>query len=218
LRPVGRREAEIVWIKICGMTSGEAVRSALEAGVDAIGFVFAPSPRRVEPAQAAQLALPARGRVRCVAVTLHPQQQQLDAILRLFEPDVLQTDLEDFARLRLPDGLARLPVVRAAGPPGALLPQRLLFEGPRSGSGTMSDWHEAAMLAPRCELVLAGGLDAHNVGAAIAAVRPFGVDVSSGVEDAPGLKRPEKINQFVRAARAAFSEIEHESVHDSRGS
>jgi phosphoribosylanthranilate isomerase len=199
-----------MWIKICGMTSGEAVQAALEAGVDALGFVFAPSARRLEPGAAARLALPARGRARCVAVTLHPEQQQ-------FDPDVLQTDLEDFARLRLPSGLARLPVVRSRGAPGASLPPRLLFEGAHSGSGTMSDWQEAAVLARSNELVLAGGLDARNVGIAIATVRPFGVDVSSGVEDAPGVKSPAKISEFVRAAHAAFSEIEHESVRNSRG-
>jgi phosphoribosylanthranilate isomerase len=207
-----------MWIKICGMTSGEAVQAALEAGVDALGFVFAASARRLEPGEAARLALAARGRVRCVAVTQHPQQQQLEAILRLFDPDVLQTDLEDFERLRLPAGLARLPVVRRRDAAGVTLPQRLLFEGPHSGSGTMSDWQGAAALARSCELVLAGGLDARNVGTAIAAVRPFGVDVSSGVEDAPGVKSPAKISEFVRAARAAFSEIEHESVRNSRGS
>jgi phosphoribosylanthranilate isomerase len=207
-----------MWLKICGMRDGEAVQAALEAAVDALGFVFAPSARRVEPAEAARLALPARGRARCVAVTLHPQQEQIDAILRLFDPDVLQTDLEDFGRLRLPAGLERLPVVRAPGAPGSTLPPRLLFEGPHSGSGTISDWSQAAALARSSELVLAGGLDARNVGSAIAAVRPFGIDVSSGVEDAPGVKSPAKISEFVRAARAAFSEIEHESVRNSLGS
>jgi phosphoribosylanthranilate isomerase len=207
-----------MWIKICGMTSPAAVQAALEAGVDALGFIFAPSARRLEPAQAARLALPARARARCIAVTLHPEQEQVDAILRLFNPDVLQTDLEDFGRLRLPAGLARLPVVRARPAPGVALPPRVLFEGPRSGSGTISDWQQAAALARSCELVLAGGLDAGNVEAAIAAVRPFGVDVSSGVEDAPGIKSPAKISDFVRAARAAFSEIEHESVRNCRGS
>jgi phosphoribosylanthranilate isomerase len=207
-----------VWIKICGMTSSESVLAALEAGADAIGFVFAPSVRRVEPADAARLALPARGRARCVAVMLHPEQEQLDAVLRLFEPDVLQTDLKDFGRLRVPAGLARLPVLRSGAVPGPELPRRLLFEGPRSGSGTIGDWQQAAPLARRCELVLAGGLDARNVGAAIAGVRPFGVDVSSGVEAAPGIKSPERIAEFVRAARAASREIVHEPVHDRRRS
>jgi phosphoribosylanthranilate isomerase len=207
-----------MWIKICGITSEQAVQAALEAGVDALGFVFAPSPRRLELAQAAQLALPARGRARCVAVTLHPRQEQIDAILRHFDPDVLQTDLTDFALLRLPAGLARLPVVRARPSPGSPLPPRLLFEGPRSGTGTIGDWQEAAALARSSQLVLAGGLDAGNVGIAIAAVRPFGVDVSSGVEDGPGVKSPAKISAFVVAARAAPSEIEHESVRNSRGS
>jgi phosphoribosylanthranilate isomerase len=208
-----------MWIKICGMTTPEAIQAALDAGVDALGFVFAPSPRLLTPLQAARLALPARAHARCVAVTLHPEQDQVDAILRLFEPDVLQSELGDFERLRLPAGLARLPVARArAAVGGDALPPRLLFEGPRSGSGTISDWPQAAALARRCELVLAGGLDAANVGTAIATVQPFGVDVSSGVEDAPGIKSPAKIREFVRAARAAFRENEHEYHRTSRGS
>ncbi len=207
-----------MWIKICGMTRSEAVLAALEAGADAIGFVFAPSVRRVEPAEAARLARAARGRARCVAVMLHPEQEQLDAMLRVFAPDVLQTDLADFGRLRVPAGLERLPVLRTAAMSGSGLAPRLLFEGARSGSGTIGDWQQAAWLARRCELVLAGGLDARNVGAAIAAVRPFGVDVSSGVEAAPGIKSPEQIAEFVCAARAASREIVHEPVHDSRGS
>ena len=81
---------------------------------------------------------------------------------------------------------------------------RLLFEGPVSGTGQASDWQEAAALATRTALVLAGGLHAGNVGEAIARVRPFGVDVSSGVEAAPGQKSPQKIFDFVKAARAAF--------------
>jgi len=207
-----------VWIKICGITSAEAVRAALDAQVDALGFVFAPSVRRVSPQQAAQLALPARGRLRCVAVTLHPDQQQVEEILRLFDPDLLQADLEDFTRLRVPATLGQLPVLRARPAGGIRPPPRLLFEGPRSGSGTMGDWQQAAALASGSELVLAGGLDAANVGAAIAAVRPFGVDVSSGVEEAPGRKSAAKITEFVRAARAASSEMHHEPVRNRRGS
>ena len=83
------------------------------------------------------------------------------------------------------------------------MPRRVLFEGPRSGSGAVSDWNAARDLARRTQLVLAGGLNAGNVAAAIAAVRPFGVDVSSGVELEPGIKNPLEIAGFVRAARAA---------------
>jgi phosphoribosylanthranilate isomerase len=198
-----------MWIKICGMTSAAAVATALEQGVDALGFVFAPSVRELDPARAAALAAPARGRVACVAVTLHPTQTHLDAILSGFRPDVLQTDQADLAHLRLPAALALLPVLRAGAAdvdalPGAL-PPRILFEGPRSGAGVSTDWRQAAQLARRTQLVLAGGLAAANVGAAIAAVRPYGVDVSSGVEAAPGQKDPQRIVEFVQAARAALA-------------
>src|SRR5580692_7933690 len=102
-----------MWIKICGMTTPDAIATALEAGADAIGFVFAESPRRLTAEAAAQLARPARGRVRCVAVTRAPAQPALDEMLRVFRPDVLQTDASDLAQLRLPAGLELLPVVRA---------------------------------------------------------------------------------------------------------
>jgi phosphoribosylanthranilate isomerase len=92
-----------VWIKICGMTTPAAVEAALQARVDAIGFVFAQSVRQLTPAQAASLAAPARGRVLCTAVTRHPTQQALDQIIEVFRPDLLQTDATDLPSLRIPD-------------------------------------------------------------------------------------------------------------------
>ncbi len=194
-----------VWIKICGLTSADAVAAALAAGVDAIGFVFAESPRRLSAEDAARLAAPARGKARCVAVTRHPTQPHLDELLATFRPDVLQTDAEDLAILRLPDALELLPVVRGACAGETSPPRRLLFEGPGSGVGARGDWTLAASLARRTQLVLAGGLDAGNVAGAIAAVRPFGVDVSSGVEERPGVKSPAEVERFAAAARAAFA-------------
>jgi phosphoribosylanthranilate isomerase len=191
-----------MWIKVCGMTSDESVAASLAARVDAIGFVFAPSVRALRPEQAAQLAQTARGRVTLIAVTLHPTQDQIDQIMSALRPDALQTDLSDFETLRLPDALGKLPVVRDAASHQAL-PPRFLFEGARSGSGAVSDWGSAARLARSHELILAGGLHAGNVATAIGAVRPFGVDVSSGVETAPGRKSADKIAEFVAAARAA---------------
>jgi len=196
------------WIKICGMTTAEAVNAALQAGVDAIGFVFAPSPRRVSPERAAELTRTVRQQLTCVAVTQHPGQQEIDAIVQEFHPDLLQTDIDDLARLHLPRRLARLPVVRAPDAPLADYPVRILYEGARSGSGEAGDWAQAAALARQTRLVLAGGLHAGNVAAAIRAVRPFGVDTSSGVETRPGLKSAEKISEFVKAARQAFGEID----------
>jgi phosphoribosylanthranilate isomerase len=191
-----------MWIKICGLTQASAVSAALAAGVDALGFVFARSVRQLTPTAARTLAGPARARARCVAVTLHPTQAEVDEILREFRPDVLQGDAGDLAALRLPDLLERLPVVRGAPLP-VPLPPRLLFEGPRSGLGLSADWDAARGLAGRAELVLAGGLNPDNVAAAIRTVRPFGVDVSSGVEAQPGRKDIEQIDRFVTCARTA---------------
>ncbi|MBS0380052.1 MAG: phosphoribosylanthranilate isomerase [Proteobacteria bacterium] len=200
-----------MWIKICGLTSAEAVAAALALSVDAVGFVFAESVRRVSPAQARALAQPARGRARCVAVMRHPSQALLDEVLEGFGPDMLQADVEDLARLALPARLERLPVVR--GGTAAALPARILFEGAVSGSGRVADWDAAALLARRTELVLAGGLNAGNVATAIGAVHPFGVDVSSGVEAAPGVKSPAAIADFVSQARAAARAVaSHEVV------
>lgn len=192
-----------MWIKICGLTTPDAVAAALDAGVDAIGFVFAKSVRQVTPSQALALASPARGRVRCVAVTRHPSQQDFDEILSVFEPDVLQTDAPDFELLKVPGRLARLPVFRGApAAESSGLPGRILFEGATSGAGALADWSVAHKVARRTELVLAGGLNPANVAAAIEAVRPFGVDVSTGVEARPGVKSPAEIENFVRAVRS----------------
>jgi phosphoribosylanthranilate isomerase len=189
------------WIKICGLTTPDAVAAALDAGADAIGFVFAKSVRQVTPDVARRLAVPARGRARCVAVTRHPTQQDIDDIIAIFKPDVLQTDSTDLPSLRLPAQLELLPVLRGVGDESDTLPPRLLFEGATSGAGVPCDWTAARRVARRTELVLAGGLNPANVAAAIAAVQPFGVDVSTGVEARPGVKSPVEIANFVRAAR-----------------
>jgi phosphoribosylanthranilate isomerase len=196
-------------IKICGMTDSRAVEAALAAGVDAIGFVFAKSVRQVTPQQAAQLAEPARGRALCVAVTLHPDAALLQQVFGEFRPDVWQSDLEDLRDASIPAGMTVWPVLRTW--PGQLTVslqrpgQPLLFEGPRSGTGTVADWSVARVLASVHRLILAGGLSPANVAEAIAEVRPFGVDVSSGVEEAPGCKSPALIESFVTTARAAFA-------------
>jgi phosphoribosylanthranilate isomerase len=202
-----------IWVKICGLTTRAAVEAAVAAGADAIGFVFAPSKRQVTATQAVQLVQGVSRRIPRVAVMLHPTQSQLDEVWSAFRPDVLQTDVEDLATLRVPRGLAVMPVVRnavglkpdlraAAGGPASAGHKRVLFEGPVSGVGSTSDWHGAAQLARTLQLVLAGGLNPTNVADAIAAVRPFGVDVSSGVEASPGIKDPARIHEFVRRARA----------------
>jgi phosphoribosylanthranilate isomerase len=183
------------------MTTPEAVEACLAAGVDAIGFVFAQSVRQVTPAKAASLAAPARGRVVCTAVTRHPTQQAVDEIIEVFQPDLLQTDAADLRDLRFPQRLPLLPVFRRWSGDEHPVPPRLLFEGLTSGTGVPADWVTASQLARRSELILAGGLNATNVATAIAAVNPFGVDVSSSVEERPGIKSQAEIARFVSAAR-----------------
>lgn len=194
-----------VWIKICGLTTEEGVQAAVAAGADAIGFVFAPSKRQVTAQRALELARDVPKRIMRTAVMQHPTQAQLDEVWSVFRPDVLQTDVEDLAGLRLPEGLAVMPVIRAGHVLPRSLPSRVIFEGPVSGTGETTDWDAASRLTQATEVVLAGGLNPANVAAAIVSVQPFGVDVSSGVEAAPGRKDAMKIHQFVRQARAAAS-------------
>lgn len=192
-----------LWVKVCGLTSPDAIAAAVAAGVDAVGFVFAESKRKVTAQRAAELARDVPKHIVRVAVMLHPSQQQLDEVWSVFRPDVLQTDIDDLPALQVPKGLQVTPVIRAGRELPNALPARLLFEGPVSGAGETTDWTAAAKLASRTQLILAGGLKPANVAAAIAVARPFGVDVSSGVEAQPGVKDPAKIHEFVRNARAA---------------
>jgi phosphoribosylanthranilate isomerase len=199
-----------MWIKICGMTSADAVAAAAEAQVDAIGFVFAPSPRQVTPGQAAQLAALAPPGILRIAVSQHPLQMKVDEICRTLKPDLFQTDVEDLRELKIPAPVNLLPVVRFGRKTPNPLPPRMVFEGPTSGIGELADWGRAAELARQTQLILAGGLSPDNVAEAIEAVRPFGVDVSSGVESTPGIKDPDKIQAFVRAVRAAAARVEQD--------
>lgn len=197
--------SDSMWVKVCGLTTPDAVAAAVDAGVNAVGFVFAESKRKVTPRQAAELARGVPRDILRVAVMLHPSQAQLDEVWSQFRPDVLQTDVDDLATLQVPADLKVTPVFRAGRELPVTLPARLLFEGPVSGTGETTDWSAAANLAARTQLILAGGLKPANVAEAISIARPFGVDVSSGVEARPGVKDPDKIYEFVRNARAAGS-------------
>ncbi|MFM7395582.1 MAG: phosphoribosylanthranilate isomerase [Gammaproteobacteria bacterium] len=196
-----------MFVKICGLSSAEAVAAAVEAGADAVGFVIAPSTRQVSVHTAARLAEPARGKAWCIAVTRHPNASQVEEILDVFAPDLLQTDQNDLAALPERARDRMLAVYRENEQIPEKLPPCILFEGAQSGVGQTANWALAQTLALRTRLLLAGGLDVQNVAAAIRRVRPWGVDVSSGVESAPGIKSPQKIHEFVKAANAAFGEL-----------
>jgi len=196
-------------VKICGLRSPDAVAAAVAAGADALGFVFAESPRRVTPAEASRLCEDLPTDILRVAVMRHPSAADWDEVQAGFRPDWLQTDAGDFEALEIDADIRQMPVYRdtpeldegaASGSP------QLLFEAADSGRGRKPDWQRAARLAQSTRLMLAGGLDPDNVAAAIAAVRPWGVDVSSGVESRRGVKDCARIAAFVTAARAMEQE------------
>jgi phosphoribosylanthranilate isomerase len=211
-------------IKICGLSTAPTLEAALEAGADMVGFVFFErSPRHVDMDRAAVLGRQTEGRARKVALTVDAPDALLDRVCLALRPDVLQLHgREPPERVAAVRRRLGLPVIKALGvstaadlaavrsfadvadtvlldakpPPGATLP---------GGNGVAFDWTILGGLDRTSTVMLSGGLDAGNVADAVRIARPSGVDVSSGVEDAPGVKNPDKIRAFVAAARAAFA-------------
>jgi phosphoribosylanthranilate isomerase len=196
----------LTWIKICGICDQAALDAAVEAGAAAVGFVMADSPRRVSATRAAELIRQLPRNISSVVVTLAPVPGEFDELFSLVVPSYFQADADALEGFDLPAGCEALPVYRNSAP--ETCPERLVYEGAKSGVGKTADWALARKLAQRTRLVLAGGLHQGNVAGAVAAVRPFGVDVSSGVESSPGVKDPQKIREFVAAVRAAECEME----------
>ena len=196
-----------MFVKICGLSSPEHVQAAVDAGADAVGFVFAESVRRVAPSHVAGISNRVPDTIKKVAVMLHPTNEEWQQVLQGFGPDVLQTDAEDFANLDVPDNIERWQVNREGRVASVTESDTFVYEGPKSGQGETVDWTQAAEIAKQGNMILAGGLSAANVAEAIATVRPYGVDVSSAVESVPGQKDPAKIKEFISAARAAEKEL-----------
>jgi phosphoribosylanthranilate isomerase len=213
-------------IKICGLSTPETLEAALAAGADMIGLNFHPkSPRYVTPAQAAELGAQARGKTAVVALVVDYAPEQAAELARIVRPDWMQLHgketPEQVAAIKAATGL---PVMKALGVANAVdLEQAALYHGaadrilldakpPKDaaypgGHGRPFDWGLLAGLDPAFRFMLSGGLDPANVADAIRIARPDGVDVSSGVESAPGLKDVGKIAEFVRAARAAAEDL-----------
>lgn len=194
------------FVKICGLRDDADVKAAVEAGANAVGFVFAESVRRVTPEQARIATQELPTAVRKVAVMRHPTNEECRAIIEEFDPDVIQTDAEDFATLQIPEHIECWPVIRE-GQESIEAPDLYVYEGASSGSGRTVDWSRAAEVARHGRMILAGGLAEDNVRVAIQTVHPWGVDVSSGVESLPGNKDHELIKRFISAVRAAEKEL-----------
>jgi len=209
-------------IKICGLKTGPAVDAALAGGASHVGFIFfAKSPRNVSPDAAGALRATARGRVKAVAVTVDADDAALDAIVAAMAPDVLQLHgSETPARVAAVKARYGLPVMKAlavstaadlaAARPFFTVADRMLFDArpPKGselpgGNGVAFDWSLLAALDPGVDYMLSGGLNAANVGDALRIGNPPGIDVSSGVESAPGVKDTALIDDFFAAVRAA---------------
>jgi phosphoribosylanthranilate isomerase len=211
-------------VKICGLSTTATLEAALAAGADMVGLVFfAKSPRFVSLDQAKALAARARGRAKIVALSVDADDETLAAIVAAAAPDMLQlhgsetlaraaaikrafgkpvmkaigvSEHSDFARARDYEDVADWLLIDAKPPKDATRP---------GGNGRAFDWRLARDFAPKIPWLLSGGLDAANVAEAIALSGARGVDVSSGVERAPGVKDESKIAAFAAAARAAFA-------------
>lgn len=195
---------ERIRIKVCGLTTAGAVEAAVDAGIDAAGFVFSPSPRQIDLDQGKGLMALLPPWVASVVVTRQPAPAFCQEVVSELVPNWWQTDLRDLDGQSLPAGTCALPVIRE-GEETDSLPAWFVYEGVQSGHGASVDWAVAASLAKRGRLILAGGLNPDNVGEAIRLVRPYAVDVSSGVESSRGIKDAGLIRAFVHAVRDAES-------------
>ena len=211
-----------VLVKICGLKTPDALDAALEAGADLVGFVFfPPSPRSLGIEAARILGARVQARAKKVALSVDAADSELERVIDALKPDVLQLHgKETPERVVAVRSRFGLPVMKALPieQKSDLAPIRvyamvadwLLFVGraPRDatrpgGLGKTFDWTLLENLALKIPFMLSGGLDASNVAEALRITRAPAVDVSSGVERAPGEKDPEIIRAFVRAARAA---------------
>lgn len=208
-------------VKICGLKTPDALDAALDAGADLVGFVFfPPSPRHVTLDIARALGKQAKGRAVKVALSVDADDADLENSIDALKPDILQLHgKESVARVRDIKQKFGLPVMKAlavetradlAALPGyAAVCDRILFDAkpPKDatrpgGLGEAFDWHLLEGLDLKLPFMVSGGLNAANVAEALRITRAGGVDISSGVESAPGIKDPDMIRAFIRAARA----------------
>jgi phosphoribosylanthranilate isomerase len=218
-------------VKICGLSTPETLEVALDAGADMVGFVFfPPSPRHLAFETARALGRRVRGRAQKVALTVDADREFLAAVVEALQPDILQLHgAEPTAHVQAIAGLFGLPVMKALPIAAkndlerialyASVADRLLFdarapqEATRPGGlGNTFDWRLLETVTPGVPYMLSGGLDAGNIGEALRITRASGVDVSSGVERAVGVKDPDMIRAFVRAARAAAAQRVHSAA------
>jgi phosphoribosylanthranilate isomerase len=204
-----------VFVKICGITSEEDALLAVAMDADAVGFIFAPSARRVRPDDVRDIVKRLPPEVMTVGVFQNERPEVVcDVVNRMGlraaqlhggEPETEVT----WVRERVPVVIRALPVGdRRLADADKSKADVLLVDSKDPGSGKVFDWSLVEGVPTSVPILLAGGLTPENVGAAIARVRPWGVDVATGVEQSPGRKDPTKLRRFVETARAAAEELE----------
>ncbi len=196
-------------VKICGITRAEDARAAVDAGASAIGFIFWPgSPRQVSPAQARRVTRDLPPFVTTVGVFVNQPLDEIEQVAQAAGVSAIQLHGDEDRGFA--SRLSR-PVIKAVSQLHGLVdwPSNITLlvdahdPARRGGTGQKADWKAAAALAKERRIVLAGGLNAENVATAIAQVKPFGIDVSSGVETAPGLKDHGRIRALFQALQVS---------------
>ncbi len=215
----------MTWIKICGTTNLEDARLAVEAGADALGFIFAESPRRIGPQEAREIVARLPGRIEKVGVFVNPSAEYVHNVAQ--QTGITRIQLHGKEEMGFIRGLAAaaptlrvIKTIQADGLRDALTAFRgpvvidsiLIDSGSATqpgGTGQVFDWQAAKKAIagsganPSLHWIIAGGLTPGNVGEAVELFRPWGVDVVSGVESRPGKKDADKLKRFVAAVRAA---------------
>jgi phosphoribosylanthranilate isomerase len=209
-----------MFLKICGITRRDDALTAVECGATALGFVFWPgSPRYVTPGRAAEIIADVPNHVTTVGVFVDESVEHVREVVATSGVGTVQLHGDEPPEYgaKLENPVLRAIRVNEAGRVCAAWPRGTTFlldsadPARRGGTGVVVDWERAAPVARVWRVVLAGGLTPVNVAAAIATVRPVGVDVSSGVEDAPGVKSADKVARFLASARRA---LEHTAGGD----
>lgn len=204
-------------VKVCGLTRREDAVLAVDLGADALGFIFWPkSPRAIAPREARDLHAGLPALVSRVGVFVNAAPADVSEVVRVAGLDVVQLHgdepVESYAdvgaRLMKVASLeSEADVARVVAWPGGVTPLvDAVDRERRGGTGRLADWELAARVAAARPMLLAGGLNAENLGEALARVRPWGVDVSSGVEDAPGIKSPARLRAFFASLAVAPGE------------
>jgi len=200
----------MVRVKICGLTCLEDALTAARLGADALGFVLAPSPRRVSPEQVREIVKALPPLVLTVGVFVDEKPDRIKEVKNFCGLDAIQLHGEESEEFVAALGGRVIKALKVNGPlsswvgayPAAALLLDAYRPGRAGGTGRTFDWDLAVDLARQRPIILAGGLTPENVVQAVAAVRPYAVDVSSGVEIEPGRKNYEKLENFIHRAKA----------------